>query len=377
MKHPVYKVLADLKNADESIFPMEYLSMDIFVDSNNYVNGTRVFYSYFGALPSIKFMFHIDHKKIVEWFKREEGCRIVARHTMDRFNRKDRKMALVDFFYLLDDGILVNICNDGSVTLYFIHEKSTEAQRLLDKLWKIGLRRNKSHNISLLIEDNSGLRCIDVRNKKPKLKLDENYNEDLFPLHKSIVRYLNKKEGSGLVLFYGLPGTGKSTYIRYLTHSLRKRVIFLPTKIAANLDSPALMGFLVEYRDSILIIEDAETLIRSRENGSESNIAMLLNLTDGILGESLGIQVICTFNTNVKNIDSALLRKGRLFSSYEFKALDKTRSLKLLEKIGVADYPVTGDMTLAEIYNTKENFNSTLTEAKQAIGFRVGSEVNS
>ena len=61
-----------------------------------------------------------------------------------------------------------------------------------------------------------------------------------------------------------------------------------------------------------------------------SNLAMILNITDGILGESLGIQIIATFNTDVQNIDPALKRKGRLKSAYEFKALSPEKANVLL-----------------------------------------------
>ena len=48
-------------------------------------------------------------------------------------------------------------------------------------------------------------------------------------------------------------------------------------------------------------------------------------MTDGILSDDLGIKFICTFNDDMKNIDS-LLRKGRLVSKYEFKNLDAKES---------------------------------------------------
>ena len=61
----------------------------------------------------------------------------------------------------------------------------------------------------------------------------------------------------------------------------------------------------------ILIIEDAERVISDREsNGSPAGVSNILNLTDGILGDCLNIQVIATFNMKREKIDQALLRKG-------------------------------------------------------------------
>ena len=52
-------------------------------------------------------------------------------------------------------------------------------------------------------------------------------------------------------------------------------------------------------------------------------------------------------------LDEALLRPGRCFVNYEFKALSKDKSAKLLESLG-HKVDVQKDMTLAEIYNYKE-----------------------
>jgi hypothetical protein len=54
-----------------------------------------------------------------------------------------------------------------------------------------------------------------------------------------------------------------------------------------------------------------------------------------LLGESLGIQIIATFNTHISNIDKALLRKGRLIGLYEFKPLSMDKSKVLLEENGI------------------------------------------
>ena len=129
-------------------------------------------------------------------------------------------------------------------------------------------------------------------------------------------------------------------------------------------------SLLVDNPNSIFIIEDAEELIKSREGNGGSSISMLLNLTDGMLGESIGVQVICTFNTHTNNIDKALLRKGRLIASYEFKELQSNKSKVLLEKLGNKNYITNGNMTLADIYNVKEKLNEYCVKHKKQIGFK-------
>jgi hypothetical protein len=110
-------------------------------------------------------------------------------------------------------------------------------------------------------------------------------------------------------------------------------------------------------------------LLSCREKNNNSAISILLNLTDGILGESLGIQIICTFNTHTQNIDPALLRKGRLMAMYEFKELSAGKATALLKKSGV-NKSASSPMTLADIYNADKN-NFELATNRQKIGFMV------
>jgi ATP-dependent 26S proteasome regulatory subunit len=169
-------------------------------------------------------------------------------------------------------------------------------------------------------------------------------------MHEIVLKNLHQKEKSGIILFHGTPGTGKSTYIRHLVHQLKKKVIFLPPKIAGSIDTPDFTDFLISNANTVFVIEDAEQLITSRDNSYNSSISMLLNITDGLLGECLGIQIIATFNTHVSNIDKALLRKGRLIGLYEFKPLSIEKSKILLAQNGVTNTEITQPMTLADIY---------------------------
>jgi ATP-dependent 26S proteasome regulatory subunit len=168
------------------------------------------------------------------------------------------------------------------------------------------------------------------------------------------------------VLLYGKPGTGKTSYIRYLSTQVSKRMIFLSPEVSQYISSPEFITFLSSYTNSILIIEDAENVIKTRKAGGSSAISNLLNLTDGLLADCLNIQIICTFNTDVSQIDSALLRKGRLIAMYEFKELNKKKAKELALSLN-KPVIIENDITLAELYNTEETGAQLVNFSK--IGF--------
>jgi ATP-dependent 26S proteasome regulatory subunit len=132
----------------------------------------------------------------------------------------------------------------------------------------------------------------------------------------------------------------------------KKKVIFVPPFLTESITSPEFVPFLAQNSDSILVIEDAERVVSDRGSGQGSSIGVsnILNMTDGILGDVMNIQIIASFNMHRNKIDSALLRKGRLIAEHKFSKLTDKETNKLLKHIG-KDHEVTDGMTLADIYN--------------------------
>ena len=188
--------------------------------------------------------------------------------------------------------------------------------------------------------------------------IEKNYNDDL-PI-KKICSIIEKPSHADLMLFYGEPGTGKSTLIKHLIKQYSDRLfIFLDATLLQCIQPAMFISYLTQHNDCVLILEDCERILASRECMNNSMMSTLLNITDGVISDILGIKLICTFNTALSNIDNAILRKGRLSLRYEFKKLcsDKCKAL-------------TGDATertLADIYHTEAN--TVNVPEKKKIGF--------
>ncbi len=341
---------------------------DLF-NSDVYINCLRTFYAYYGVVPSYKRISNIDHDKAIKWLETVSGEQIMLKHQKEYYEFDKRKMAYDNVLYLLNDEILVDIEDNGVVCVVYKIENERRAQQIIDHIKKYKYRPRIEPKISVITTTSRGLDLTDIKCPKPKMKLEKNYNDDLITLHPEIIKSLSQSDKSGLILLHGIPGSGKSTYIRFLVSSVKKQFIFLSPRLAGNLDAPDFINLLIENRNSVLVIEDAEELLTSREKSSNSAISILLNLTDGILGESLGIQTVCTFNTQLHNIDEALMRKGRLKAMYEFKELNTEKANELLKARGT-NVTTSKPMTLADIYNTEMQDYSIAKNRKQ-IGFRT------
>ena len=182
-----------------------------------------------------------------------------------------------------------------------------------------------------------------------------------------------KNENQGLILFHGLPGTGKTYYIRHLLREMaisEKIVIYMPPNMVDYLVEPTFMTFLSQLvttysaqgKFCVLLIEDAEPLLASRNtNGRIQGVSNLLNMTDGLLNDMLKLQIICTFNVDLKELDAALLRPGRLIARKEFKALGEIEANLLAQSLGIKHY-FKAPATLSEIYAKLKNKSTLIHE---------------
>jgi hypothetical protein len=354
---------------DTNTIKLQNNSFEIYTSGGIYINYKRMFHAYFNAIPNSIEIEEIATDKFLKWVLEEYKEQIQIQHFKKQYDHNEKRNTYEDHFIFIKSGVVINLYYN-SVYILFLPSEEKTALVIQEKCVQFSLKRKTKKHISFIVSHPSyGLTTKKLEIKKPKMDFETHYNSDFKEIHKTIAKNCRKKGTKGLYLFHGQPGTGKSTYIKYLIHNQTKEVIFLSPKMASNLDDINLTNFLLDNPNCILVIEDAEEIIISRDNQQNTRLSFLLNLTDGLLSESLGIQVIATFNTDLKNIDKALLRKGRLTTLYEFKPLTPQKTNTLLKKLG-HQFEVDKEMTLADIYNIEKD-NLYIPAIRKAVGFGV------
>jgi hypothetical protein len=260
----------------------------------------------------------------------------------------------------------------GSCSLTISYDLSNEKE-VFELMESLNQYEYKSEDITLsqiylVSQDRNGFDLEEFDIENPTLDLESNYGSDFVPVSNKIVTELNKNNNRGLVLLHGEPGTGKTTYIKWLVSQIKdKNVIFVPPFLTEAITSPEFIPFLAQNNNSVLVIEDAERVVSERGNGGSAvGVSNILNMTDGIMGDIMKIQIICSFNMNRNKIDSALLRKGRLIAEHKFDALDVEHSNKLLNKLG-SESTTDKPLTLAQIYNIDDE--EYLAPLSKKVGF--------
>ena len=222
-----------------------------------------------------------------------------------------------------------------------------------------------------------GFEPINV-NLPENIDLELNYGSKFSETDKIIKERLSTSKG-GLFMFHGPPGTGKTTYIKYLASKINRDFIYIPTTMIETFTSdPNCLSVLIQKPNSVIILEDAEKAIMKRHgDGMDSSaVSSLLNLSDGIMSDILKTSVILTYNCPKNEIDSALRRKGRLQVDYEFVKINITDAKKLAKSLKLSKKTIESisePMSIADVYNLERdvdlNEEKVKDDKERIVGF--------
>ena len=342
------------------------------VFENGFMCGKNLFFYCFKSFPNAAYVSDVDGEKAFNFIKEKYAEQIKSVHGYRYYGSKTKKPDFNETYIIMSNNIVVELDTDYCEIYHDGKQDAFLAECIAAMKKNKAKKRAKPLEINLITKTNRGLELKGMEIKRTKLDLELYYEDDFKAVDNIISKRLNKPKDKGIVLLHGLPGTGKTTYLRYLIGKIKKKILFLSPSAASNIMDPDFIELLIENPDCVLVIEDAENILMDRKVSNNASVSNLLNISDGLLADFLNVQIICTFNNSLTLIDSALLRKGRLIAKYEFGKLGINKSQKLSNHFG-NDVMINQPMTIAEIANQHEK--NEVMERVEVLGFRRREEI--
>jgi hypothetical protein len=280
----------------------------------------------------------------------------------------------MEILLIIKHGFMVCVTKNKTDLMYGSEISEAERNEVLHRIAEFKTDQKKRSKFHMIQQSMGCFDLSDFEIKPFNIDLKTHYNDDFPDIHKLISNSL-KEEKNGLVLLHGGYGSGKTYYLRHLISNVDRKFIYFPLHLIEAISSPEFLPFISRQPNSVLILEDCESLLVARDNGlsNVSALSNLLNLGDGLLSDALSINVICTFNSGLKKIDNAILRKGRLLARYEFKELEIDKARSLARRIGKYD-TITKPMTVSEIYNLDEKGFGNISP--RSVGFQDNTRIS-
>ena len=277
------------------------------------------------------------------------------------------------FCYVQDDELMVY-----APTLEAAKQK---AEQLSKQYGKIKLPPEESPLFFLIKAGPDGINACPVKITRPFVMTDDDlklhYGPEGFEFEQNLTAAIAAHSG-GTTILRGMPGTGKTCFVRHLIAKLCKthRFYYLPTNAERFLTSPEMMDFWVgESRGwpdakKVVILEDAEALLMQRAGDNRERVSVLLNVSDGLLGDFLQVHLIVTVNCEIAKLDPAVTRPGRLLACREFQRLSREQAQRIATAKKITLPPEQSDFSLAEIYR-KTEAGRVAKEPSRQVGFAV------
>jgi len=367
---PTFKTI--IQNAWVYLWNRHSKKMDAF--DEYFIEPKRFYWNVYKTLPSITYIENLDIAAVLSKIQTGEFGKIKAIYQRNYYNWQEQRLEFERTLIQLSNKIVIRLKDDW-VDIYFNIQDNHKIVEMIGALKQLQMpEKKKDYEINIISLNGSSLDLKTLSIEPTNLDVHLYYNDDFKAIDAIIKERLSKEKDKGIVLLHGLPGTGKTTYLRYLIGSLKKKVMFVSPTVASNLMNPEFMDLLLDNPNTILVIEDAENIIMDRRYSSQSSVSNLLNISDGLLSDCLNVQIICTFNSDIALIDNALLRKGRLIAKYEFGKLSTEKANALSNHLNL-NKTFYQPMTIAEITNHSEEIEAYQPKTNQVIGFRRSLEM--
>ena len=340
--------------------------------AHDYVESRAFYMHLYNTVPVVSFIHGVDVTAAYKHIKDRYKYNIVNIYQNLLYNREHKQQEFTRTFFELNNRILVELGTDYAEILYDTGQYD-EVTEIVTALAEMKMpEKKREFEINIITQTSYGMELKALPIAQTSLDISLYYNDCFKPIDELIQQRLSQKNDKGIVLLHGLPGTGKTTYLRYLIGKLNKRILFMSPAIAGSLTNPEFIELLLDNPNCVLVIEDAENIIMDRKFNSNSAVANLLNIGDGLLSDCLNVQIICTFNSSLASIDSALRRKGRLIAEYEFGKLSVAKAQALSDHLQL-NATVQQPVTLAELTNA--GAMDFTKPALQPIGFKRQGEL--
>lgn len=224
-------------------------------------------------------------------------------------------------------------------------------------------------------------------------EIQDNYEaKTLVALNNQFTEFKPSKGGQ-LILWHGLPGTGKTFALRSLMRAWVEwcsgEYIVDPERFFG--DAEYMMNVLLEdtrvptflssddededdekakNRWRLLICEDTgELLMEDAKDITGQGLSRLLNVVDGLIGQGLRVLILITTNEKLEKMHPAVTRPGRAAYNIEFNALSASEADAWSTAHGLT--PEGKSTTVAALYGALEGFQKgPKSNGKAPMGFR-------
>jgi hypothetical protein len=272
-------------------------------------------------------------------------------------------VSFTQFDKLTDENVI------GDVSFIYLNDSVSKINEILSQLDKIVVditHEDANQRINTITIGQNGLELNPIDVMKADYDNIENYfNDKTIKSADKLIKKI-KKTSKGLSLIFGPRGTGKTTLMNYISSSIDKIIIFVPSSmIESTINNPDFRNFIKRYKNSVIVLDDSELYFSELYTKSNIFTNNLLQFVDGFQSDDLDLNIVAILNVDdIDEVDHILLDCNNLIDVIEVSDLEKEKAQELNTFLG-SKSKIKGRTRLVDVLK-KKNFKIDTEE----IGFK-------
>jgi hypothetical protein len=188
---PMESKIINLNNLQSKTAELEKTSSkinlgEVFAErKGSYLNEFTLFVAHFNAIPNFILEINIDCKKAHKWFVENYNGQIKDRYFDKRYFNRSKNAEYDDIFYILFDDLIIDFDTNQSIVRFLFRKTDiSKVETVIGEIKKFRERKVKHRpEISLLVNTIQGIDTKSLQISKPKLNIEDNYNDDFKEIH--------------------------------------------------------------------------------------------------------------------------------------------------------------------------------------------------
>ena len=151
---------------------------------DSYLNEFTLFVAHFKSIPNFIHGINIDCKKANNWFLKLYTSEIKNCYYDKRYFNNSKKAEFDDIFYFLYDDLIVDFDTNSSIVRFLFRKTEiSQVEKIIGGIhWFV--KGKSKPEIILIVNTTTGIGKKPLQITKPKLSIENNYNDDFLQVHK-------------------------------------------------------------------------------------------------------------------------------------------------------------------------------------------------
>jgi hypothetical protein len=210
----------------------------------------------------------------------------------------------------------------SDVSIFYTGSSKEKVEKIVEDISELSIQSDEptelvDTKVNLLSLGQNGFELEKHFISKDFEDIEYYYEDTVIKKVKKILKSINKDK-TGLTIFCGERGCGKTTLLSYISSKLDKNVIFIPCNlIETSINNFEFRIFLKQNPNSVIILDDVELYFSQLYAKSTFFTNNLLQLIDGFYSSELNLNIILSLNCDSSDIDKNLFESNCLIDLVE------------------------------------------------------------